>query len=105
VLRGTCDPADSGPPDGLGRRRHARAIQNDSLWSTFVYNPSINIGDGVRAIQQRRQETIASFPGCSERDYTLMALRDRWATGRGERKSPDESKQGFTRQSPRALGG
>lgn len=44
------------------------------LWATSVFNPTVNIGDGVQAIMIDRASVMTDFPGCSEADYTKMAL-------------------------------
>jgi hypothetical protein len=43
-------------------------------WATSVYNPSLNIRAGVRALEANRQDVAQSFPACTENEYTLMAL-------------------------------
>jgi soluble lytic murein transglycosylase-like protein len=47
---------------------------NADLWATSVFNPTINVGDGVHAITVDRASVMSNFPGCSEEDYTKMAL-------------------------------
>src|SRR5258706_306171 len=44
------------------------------LWSTSVFNPVVNVNDGVQAMQLDRAELVSRFPGCSEADYTMMSL-------------------------------
>jgi Transglycosylase SLT domain len=43
-------------------------------WATSVFNPTLNIEEGVRAIQVDRAEVKKNFAGCTEPQYTMMAL-------------------------------
>lgn len=43
-------------------------------WSTSIFNPPINIERGVRAIAGNRADVMERFPGCTEEQYTLMAI-------------------------------
>jgi Transglycosylase SLT domain len=43
-------------------------------WATSVFNPLLNIAEGVRAIQVGRANVTRRFPGCTEVEYTRMAL-------------------------------
>jgi hypothetical protein len=58
-------------PDGRPNMERDPAAD---LWATSVFNPANNLGEGVRAIQEHRASLTTSFPGCSETDYTRMAL-------------------------------
>jgi hypothetical protein len=51
-------------------------------WATSVFNPLLNIAEGVRAIQVNRATVTRRFPGCTEVEYTGMALA---ASNRGSR--------------------
>ena len=44
------------------------------LWATSVFNPTLNVDEGVRAVQVGRASVMKDFPGCTEAQYTLMAL-------------------------------
>jgi hypothetical protein len=44
------------------------------LWATSVFNPTLNINEGVRAIQVDRASVKKNFAGCTETQYTMMAL-------------------------------
>jgi hypothetical protein len=44
------------------------------LWGTSVYNPMVNVVEGVRAVQVFRDEVMRKFPGCTPTQYTVMAL-------------------------------
>jgi len=46
----------------------------DPLWETSVFNPVLNIGEVVRATSVARAKMVQAFPGCTEDDYTLMAV-------------------------------
>jgi hypothetical protein len=43
-------------------------------WATSVFNPLINVDEGVRAIQVDRASVMKAYPGCTVAQYTLMAL-------------------------------
>ena len=45
-----------------------------SLWDTSIYNPAVNIERGIAGIADNRQQVLAQFPGCTEEQYTLMAI-------------------------------
>jgi hypothetical protein len=43
-------------------------------WATSVFNPIINVNEGVRAVQVDRMNVTMSYPGCTVPQYTKMAL-------------------------------
>ncbi len=45
-----------------------------STWSGSVFNPSVNIGIGISGFADNRAQVKAQFPGCTEEQYTLMAM-------------------------------
>ena len=47
-----------------------------SDWSGSIFNPAINIDDGVSGVADNRKQEIAKFPGCTTDQYTLMAIGD-----------------------------
>jgi hypothetical protein len=48
--------------------------ETTALWATSVFNPTLNVDEGVRAVQVGRASVMKDFPGCTEAQYTLMAL-------------------------------
>ncbi len=58
-------------PDG---RPNLERDASSELWSTSVFNPVVNVNDGVQAMQIDRAEMKNTFPGCTEADYTQMTL-------------------------------
>lgn len=44
------------------------------LWATSIFHPTINIERGIRIISNNRARMRTSFPGCTEDQYTLMAM-------------------------------
>jgi hypothetical protein len=58
-------------PDG-----HPNMTKDMSVpeWATSVFNPDVNISEGIRAIVVNRAELMQAFPGCTEVEYTKMAL-------------------------------
>jgi hypothetical protein len=47
---------------------------NVAAWATSVFNPALNVEEGVRAIPVNRQSVMKAFPGCTVAQYTMMAL-------------------------------
>ena len=43
-------------------------------WATSIYNPEINIELGIRGISRNRERMKENFEGCTEEQYTLMAI-------------------------------
>jgi len=42
-------------------------------WTTSVFNPALNLAEGVRAISVNRAK-VREIPGCTDDEYTMMAL-------------------------------
>lgn len=45
-------------------------------WETSIFNPWINIELGIAGVAGNRQRMMEQFPGCTEEQYTLMAIGD-----------------------------
>lgn len=45
-----------------------------ALWATSIFNPAINIERGIAGIADNRQQVMTEFSGCTEEQYTLMAI-------------------------------
>lgn len=45
-----------------------------SGWASSVFNPTVNVQIGVAGIAGNRAQVRAMFPGCTEEQYTLMAI-------------------------------
>jgi hypothetical protein len=62
---------------------HPNLERNDTsaLWATSVFNPTLNVEEGVRAIQVARTSMKAKFANCTVAQYTTMSLS---AFNRGE---------------------
>jgi hypothetical protein len=43
-------------------------------WPNSIYNPAINIDLGVWGVADNRRQVKEQFPGCTEDQYTLMAI-------------------------------
>lgn len=43
-------------------------------WSNSVFNPEVNIELGIGGIAYNRAQAKAQFPGCTEDQYTMMAI-------------------------------
>jgi len=73
-------PACGGSAVDIGRLEngHPNMTTEPSLpgWATSIFNPEINIELGIRAVAGNRQRMMESFAGCTEEQYTLMAIGD-----------------------------
>lgn len=71
-------PACSGSTADLGRLEngHPNLTTEPSMpgWATSIFNPEINIELGIRAVAGNRRRMMESFAGCTEEEYTLMAI-------------------------------
>jgi hypothetical protein len=43
-------------------------------WSNSVFNPEVNVELGIAGIACNRAQAKAAFPGCTEDQYTMMAI-------------------------------
>jgi len=71
-------PACRGTVVDLGRlfNGHPNLTREPSMpgWATSIFNPEINIELGIRGVSANRERMMNSFPGCTEEQYTLMAI-------------------------------
>jgi Transglycosylase SLT domain len=69
-------PACGWADDALLSNGHPNLEQSSAAaaWSTSVFNPEVNVGDGVRAVSVMRQRMKEKFANCTEDEYTLMAI-------------------------------
>jgi hypothetical protein len=71
-------PACGGTSVDLGRLEngHPNLTTEPAMpgWATSIYNPEINIELGIRGIASNRQRMQENFEGCTEEQYTLMAI-------------------------------
>lgn len=49
---------------------------NSPSYATSIFNPSINIDIGVYGVSDNRKQEKQKFTGCTEDQYTLMAIGD-----------------------------
>ena len=76
-----CDPSNL-PPGcsasdlGLLPNGHVDLETNPSAadWANSVFNPEVNIELGIAGIACNRAQAKAQFPGCTEDQYTMMAV-------------------------------
>jgi hypothetical protein len=47
-----------------------------SGWASSIFNPAVNIAIGVAGIADNRRQEMQHFPGCTQDQYTLMAIGD-----------------------------
>ncbi len=43
-------------------------------WANSVFNPEVNVDLGIAGIAYNRAQTKTKLPGCTEEQYTLMAI-------------------------------
>jgi soluble lytic murein transglycosylase-like protein len=69
-------PACGGQSLGLKPDGHPNLSKDmgSSDWSTSIFNPEINVELGIAGLSGNRAQVIADFPGCTEDQYTLMAI-------------------------------
>lgn len=48
--------------------------KNDVAYTNSLFNPNINVQIGVAGIAGNRDEVVKLFPGCTEEQYTMMAI-------------------------------
>jgi hypothetical protein len=69
-------PACGWAPQSILPDGHPNLTRDPSsdLWATSIFNPTLNLGEGVRAVSVNRSELAGAYPGCTESQYTLMAI-------------------------------
>jgi hypothetical protein len=68
---------ECGPTSGLGLDGgHPNLTTNPATgdWANSVFNPEVNIELGIRGIAGNRAQVKEQFPGCTEDQYTMMAI-------------------------------
>jgi hypothetical protein len=48
--------------------------QTSAAWLSSVFNPDVNVEIGIGGFADNRSQVVMQFPGCTEEQYTLMAL-------------------------------
>lgn len=71
-------PACGGTPDDIGLRSDGRPNMTTEMasseWASSIFNPAINIEIGVSFLAGNRDEVEGLYPGCTEDQYTMMAM-------------------------------
>jgi hypothetical protein len=71
-------PACGGTPNSIGLRSDGHPNmtidQAAAEFATSIFKPAINIEVGVAGLAGNRDEVEMMYPGCTEDQYTLMAL-------------------------------
>ncbi|HVY45865.1 MAG TPA: hypothetical protein VHB21_08300, partial [Minicystis sp.] len=49
-------------------------MSNTPDWDNSVFNPEVNVELGIAGIAGNRAQVKQQFPGCTEDQYTLMAI-------------------------------
>jgi hypothetical protein len=73
-------PACNGTPDNVGLlpNGHPNMTTDTTAagWATSIFNPEINVHVGIFGIAGNRMQEKMKFAGCTEDQYTLMAIGD-----------------------------
>jgi hypothetical protein len=73
-------PACNGTPDSVGLLANGHPnMTTDTTspqWATSIFNPDINIHVGIFGLSDNRRQEKMKFAGCTEDQYTLMAMGD-----------------------------
>ncbi len=69
-------PACEGSTLGLLTDGHVdlETDQSSSDWANSVFNPEVNVELGISGIAGNRAQVKQQFPGCTEDQYTMMAI-------------------------------
>jgi hypothetical protein len=66
------DPGDAGLlPNG---QPNLTTDPTSSAWAGSIFNPDVNIEIGISGIAGNRAQVKKQFPGCTEDQYTMMAV-------------------------------
>ncbi len=73
-------PACGGTPNnvGLDANGHPNMTTDTTSpdWATSIFNPEINVDVGIFGVSDNRKQEKMKFAGCTEQQYTLMAVGD-----------------------------
>jgi hypothetical protein len=73
-------PACGGSPNDAGLLPNGHPdLDTDptaSTWAGSIFNPDVNIEIGIAGIAGNRMQEKQKFPGCTEDQYTMMAIGD-----------------------------
>ena len=73
-------PACNGTPGNVGLLPNGHPnMETDptaSDWATSIFNPDVNVDVGIYGVSDNRAQEKMKFSGCTEEQYTLMAVGD-----------------------------
>jgi len=73
-------PACNGTPGSVGLLSNGHPNMTtdttSAMWATSIFNPNINVDVGIYGVNDNRMQEKAKFSGCTEDQYTLMAIGD-----------------------------
>jgi Transglycosylase SLT domain len=73
-------PACNGTPDDVGLLPDGHPNMTTDMasadWPGSIFNPDNNIHVGIYGLHDNRMQEHTKFPGCTEDQYTLMAMGD-----------------------------
>ena len=71
-------PACGGTPDNAGLLANGHpnmaTDESSSEWTGSIFNPDNNIHIGIAGVAGNRAQVEQQFPGCTQEQYTLMAI-------------------------------
>jgi hypothetical protein len=73
-------PACGGTPGNVGLMPNGHPNLTTDMsaagWSTSIFNPNVNVDIGIAGVSGNRAQEHSHFPGCTEDQYTMMAIGD-----------------------------
>jgi hypothetical protein len=73
-------PACNGTPNNVGLLPNGHpnltTDTSSSMWPGSIFNPDVNVDVGIFGIAGNRMQEKTKFAGCTEDQYTLMAIGD-----------------------------
>ena len=73
-------PACNGTPNSVGLLANGHPNMETDMtasdWTTSIFYPDINVDVGIYGVHDNRMQEKAKFAGCTEEQYTLMAVGD-----------------------------
>lgn len=73
-------PACNGTPGNVGLLPNGHPNMTtdttSAMWATSIFNPEVNVNVGIYGVSDNRAQEKSKFPGCTEDQYTMMAIGD-----------------------------
>ena len=73
-------PACNGTPGNVGMLANGHpnmtTDMSSAMWPTSIFYPDVNIDVGIYGVHDNRMQEMQKFSGCTEDQYTMMAVGD-----------------------------